>query len=381
MANNFTIASFIVDNNRITCCVMQYDKNAEFGAQFPIIDWRIIDTSDTAIVSGRICDGITTTNTPCTRTPSVVVDNSCYCERHAFQNSKSIPNIKFRTMPLKKICMKLIESLNELNDMWSKRIDHVVIESQYLTKRKTMCISDMVYGYFVINHLLNPESRVNDIKFVSADKKTTVYDGPECTTIDKHTNVQYRIKLLSIAHCTNMIEKDEANTKYFNLFSASLQKHNLSDAFLLGAWYLKTIKDPLVKNLNSDGKYELVNIPVRPPPFAPKPRPKITPKPAQSTDQPTQSTDQPSQSTNQSTTTEVKNETIELQGPRPKRIYIRKNPNEPIKLKRKPNKNPKKKNPKKKKPKNSTPESNSNSTPESNQSPPDNSSPINSKTN
>lgn len=278
MANNFTIASFVVDNTKITCCVMQYDKDAQFGAQFPIIDWRLIDTSDTAILSGRPCDGITTTGTRCTRAPSVVVEDSCYCERHSFQNSKSIPNIKFRRMPLKKICMKLVESLKELNDMWLKRIDHVVIESQYLTNRRTMCVSDIIYGYFITNHLLNSESRVNDIKFVSADSKWKVYDGPEITTVDYHCNTKDKLRQFSIAQCINMIEKDEPNLKYFNTFAIYSHKFNLSDTFLQGAAYLKTIQDPLVKKIISDGKYEIVNIPVRPAPFVPKPRKQYTPR-------------------------------------------------------------------------------------------------------
>lgn len=255
--NLFTIASFDIGIKNLAFCIMQFDKDAPDGKQFPILEWKNIDLTDNQQLTDKECDGIVKAKSiKCDKQAKVTVDGKNYCCTHNPKKDtvkpKNVP--KAASIPLKKLCITLSERLDEYSELWKTKVDHVVIETQFSRNRKMICQSDMLYSYFIIKHITNPDSRVSDIKFISSRNKLQVYKGPKLEPENKRKNAKDQRKMLAVEHCKAMIKGDQPHLDYLNKFPK--KKDDLSDCFLQGAWYLKIARQPKVKSNASNVKAE-----------------------------------------------------------------------------------------------------------------------------
>lgn len=235
----FTIASFDIGLKNLAFCVMQYEVN---GNQYPIIEWKNIDLTggednvedhnceakiESGLRKGKLCGGGAKIMTD---------ENQYYCNRHNPDKEKYTARKKrlVKTVSIKEMCCTLSDHLDRFYDLF-KTVDHIIIESQFSKNRKMLCLSDMLFAYFILKHIRNDDSKCKDVKFIAAKNKLTVYDGPavECN----RKNAKDKRKQLAIKYCEYMIRSDEERLKEFNKFPR--KKDDLSDCFLQGAWYLK----------------------------------------------------------------------------------------------------------------------------------------------
>ena len=87
--------------------------------------------------------------------------------------------------------------------------------------------------YYIIKGVLNQESSINAIAYVSSANKLKIYDGPDINIIGK--DAYNRRKKLAVAHCKYMIRDDLDNTK---LLTTSKKADDLADCYLQGVWCL-----------------------------------------------------------------------------------------------------------------------------------------------
>ncbi len=247
--NPFTIASFDIGIKNLAFCIMQYEPDNPVGKQFPILEWKNIDLTDSEGLTDQFCsanlkskktdDG---NHVKCKKQAKIVADGEYYCAVHNPDKKKYIisKSPKAYDIPLKKSCVKLITRLDEYKDWWLTKVDHVIIETQFTRNRKMITQSDLLYSYFIMKHILNDESRISDVKFVSSRNKLKVYTGPKVTVNRK--NAKDQRKMLAVEYCKYMVKNDTANLEYLEKFPK--KKDDLSDCFLQGAWYLKFSKHP-----------------------------------------------------------------------------------------------------------------------------------------
>lgn len=257
--NIFTIASFDIGIKNLAFCIMQYDEKAQKGKQYPILEWKNIDLTDAEGITESICCADLKSKKDesgnfikCPKQAKLQVEGKFYCATHNPDKKKySVPKVaKAYTIPLKKSCVNLVKRLDEFSDVWTTKIDHVIIETQFTKNRKMICQSDLLYSYFIMKHILNDESRISDVKFVSSRNKLKVYDGPKVTINRK--NAKDQRKLAAVEYCKYMIESDKEHLEYLNKFPK--KKDDLSDCFLQGAWYLKFAKHPKKGNAKKNIK-------------------------------------------------------------------------------------------------------------------------------
>jgi hypothetical protein len=245
----FTIASFDIGIKNLAFCVMQYEPENPAGKRYPILEWKNIDLTDSEGLSDQFCSAHLKSKkdengnpVKCEKQAKLTVEGEHFCAVHNPDKKKykikKTP--KAYSIPLRKSCVNLVTRLDEHADIWSKKVDHVIIETQYTRNRKMICQSDLLYSYFIMKHILNDESRISDVKFVSSRNKLKVYTGPKVTVNRK--NAKDQRKLLAVEYCKYMIKQDKTNLKYLEKFPK--KKDDLSDCFLQGAWYLKFAKHP-----------------------------------------------------------------------------------------------------------------------------------------
>lgn len=240
----FTIASFDIGLKNLAFCVMQYNPELPMGNKYPIIEWKNIDLTDKSGSNniedhcceeklgsgkriGEVCGGGAKIKTE---------NNKYYCSRHNPDKEKYKPRKKrlVKNISTKEMCCTLADRLDEYDELFQS-VDHTIIETQFSRNRKMLCLSDMLFSYFILKHIRNNESKCKEVKFVSARNKLKVYEGPfiECN----RKNAKDKRKQLAIKYCEYMIRTDEERLKQFNKFPR--KKDDLSDCFLQGCWYLK----------------------------------------------------------------------------------------------------------------------------------------------
>ena len=233
----FTVASFDVGIKNLAFCIMQYNCTEKSGKQFPILCWKNMDLTDKYGIGDHHCSGIVKKTNLCCRAPAKLKINERYfCSRHNPDRSikpKSSPKVK--NIPLDRLCITLASRLDEFSGWWENEIDEIIIETQYSRNRKMICLSNMVYSYFIMKWIMNKDSRLKKIKFVSSRNKLKVYDGPTIKSTRKDKKDQR--KQLAVEHCKYMIRGEKDQVKF--LMDFPKKKDDLSDSFLQGAWYLK----------------------------------------------------------------------------------------------------------------------------------------------
>jgi len=246
---SFTIASFDIGIKNLAFCIMQYEPDNEEGKQYPIQEWKNIDLTDPECLSDQFCCANLKSKkdengnfVKCVKQAKVNAEGLYYCAAHNPDKTKYVVKKaqKAYDVPLKKSCINMIKRLDEYEDIWLTKVDHVIIETQYTRNRKMITQSDLLYSYFIMKHILNDESRISDVKFVSSRNKLKVYNGPKVNVNRK--NAKDQRKMLAVEYCKYMIKNDVSNLSYLEKFPK--KKDDLSDCFLQGAWYLKYAKHP-----------------------------------------------------------------------------------------------------------------------------------------
>ena len=136
---------------------------------------------------------------------------------------------------------KLDEVLPELMEEFDP--DTVVIELQPRFNPKMKNMSMMVYNYLIIRFMVDTK-RLTAVKFISAKKKLTVYDGPlvECKLKDKYARTKY----LGIKYCEYLITEDTHNLGFF---LGHKKKDDLADSYLQGLWYSRNASNVRARKL------------------------------------------------------------------------------------------------------------------------------------
>lgn len=240
----FTIASFDVGLKNLAFCIMQYDTTLPVGNQYKIIEWKNIDLTDKTgsdNIEDHLCECVLGSGKregeTCGGGAKIITeDGEYYCNRHNPDKEKYTERKKrlVNTIGIKEMCCTLADRLDEYDDLF-KTVNHTIIETQFSRNRKMLCLSDMLFSYFIMKHIRNKESKCREVKFISAKNKLKVYEGPfiECN----RKNAKDKRKQLAIKYCEHMICNDKTRLEEFNKFPR--KKDDLSDCFLQGAWYLK----------------------------------------------------------------------------------------------------------------------------------------------
>jgi hypothetical protein len=236
----FTIASFDIGLKNLAFCVMQRGEKSDV---YNIIEWKNINLTiknDTGL-EDKICESIIQSGArkgqQCGSGAKIEDDKgNVYCNRHNPDKEKYKPRKqrKVNSISLKEMCCTLANRLDVYHDLFGK-VDHVIIETQFTRNRKMICLSDMLYSYFILRGVLVEEERIKEVKFVSARNKLKVYNGPFVES--KLKNAKAKRKQLAIKYCEWMIRGDKERLEEFNKFPR--KKDDLSDCFLQGCWYLK----------------------------------------------------------------------------------------------------------------------------------------------
>jgi hypothetical protein len=166
-----------------------------------------------------------------------------YCKRHSTMKTKEGYKLKkiifkkTKDLTIMELGLKLIETLD--THLKSKIIllkpTEILIELQPSFNPKMKNLSMMLYNYFLIRFFTDyPDNFISKIKFISAKRKLTVYNGPPVSC--KLKNKYSRTKFLGTKYCEYMI-RDQ--TEYLELLNSFKKKDDLSDCFMQGAWYIK----------------------------------------------------------------------------------------------------------------------------------------------
>ena len=176
---------------------------------------------------------------------SVVMSGDIYlCKTHTPKGDNDMKKIKrakvkkVKDITMLELGIKLVNKLDEnLRGMVELYRPHtVVIELQPRFNPKMKNMSMMLYNYFIIRQIVDIEdNNLKSVKFVSARKKLTIYDGPyvACNLKDKYARTKY----LGIKYCEYLIKEDVENT---DLLNSHKKKDDLCDAYMQGIWYIKT---------------------------------------------------------------------------------------------------------------------------------------------
>jgi hypothetical protein len=213
--------SFDVGIKNLAYCILSPDKT--------INGWGILNLNDNPICQVSL-------RKKCDKQASYIVkddvdiDHCCTAHSKRFKKVKKL-NANHDIFNLSQTC---IERLRELD---LSTIKTVLIENQPALKNPVMkSVQMMIYTFFIVEGVMNPNSPIEKVHMVNARNKLTIYEGPhvECTKTDKYA----KNKFLSVEYTRYMIQSQKAD--FNELFDKSKKKDDLADAYLQGIyWILK----------------------------------------------------------------------------------------------------------------------------------------------
>lgn len=147
---------------------------------------------------------------------------------------EKIKNTKVAAQDIDKLYLNLMNELDARPYLLD--VDIVLIENQPAFKNPRMkSIQNLIYSYFLLRGIIDKEktgSNINQVVMLNADKKLTVYDGPEiiCTKTSKYE----KNKWLSIEYVKYFLEENSERLEYLLNHK---KKDDLCDSFLQGLYY------------------------------------------------------------------------------------------------------------------------------------------------
>ena len=224
------LLSFDVGIKNLAYCLLNSDMNT-------IESWGVLNIS-----IDPVCEHIATNKSgmkACENSAKHIVEGNCLCASHrklkAYRDlkAKKVPKPKNAMLEMGTTMVKLLDSHPEFVE-----VDLVLIENQPALKNPTMkSVQMMVYSYFLVRGVMNPESPMTSLEMVNARNKLKAYKGPDipCTIQDRYK----RTKHLAIKYCEWMIQENTAiSDEYREMFSSSKKQDDLSDAYLQGMYWI-----------------------------------------------------------------------------------------------------------------------------------------------
>lgn len=231
------IVSIDIGIKNLAYCIMSKCDEPKDGNEYEIHDWKVINLleEDYGGCEGIIKSGKNKGNKCGKQSKIKTEDDEYYCTVHNPDKEKYKPRVPKKTtnIDLQSLCIKIHETL-ESNRKLFDNVEEVIIEQQIKKSPKNIQVSHLVYSFFIICGVLNEDSPIKKVRFVSSSNKLKVYEGPALTCHLKDKKAQR--KWLACRHCEYIIRNDEKWIEY--LESLPRKKDDLSDCFLQGAWYL-----------------------------------------------------------------------------------------------------------------------------------------------
>ena len=235
---DYTILSIDIGVKNLAYCLMSAKDEYTEGDNYIITDWKSINLLDDEDLD--ICEGIIKSGKnkglKCGKQSKITTENDeCFCNVHNPDKTKYRPKKpkKVRSVPLKDKCLRLYHTLEKYPVLLS--IPREVVIEQQMKRNPTMLqMSHLVYSYFIMKGYVDPNSPIQNVRFVSSRNKLKVYTGPP---IECHLKNAYsRRKWFACEYTKWIIRNNPKALDYLSRFPRKVD--DLSDCFLQGVWYL-----------------------------------------------------------------------------------------------------------------------------------------------
>ena len=223
--------SFDIGIINLAYCILYYIND-----RFRIVDWNIINMASgspkltciekiqSGAKKGKICG----------KKAHYMEGRKGYCAVHGrnrgYERNMTVDNVT--EFELK---CKLFRTLDGDKKFLKPKI--ILIETQPLKAReKIKGVSHSIFDYYVLRGVIDQGCLYDELKFIDAKNKLTIYEGPPMSC---HLKTQYaRNKWYAKEYCKWFLSEMQNPTleRYFTGFS---KKDDLADCFLQGAWYLQ----------------------------------------------------------------------------------------------------------------------------------------------
>lgn len=274
--NNYLIGSFDVGIKNLAICVLSSEctENKETNEKIQkipkIVNWAVIDIlkDNTEIQKCTIENA--SKKIKCTKKAKFQVENTsdfvCSIHSKKFTDSKNLLQLKdpkkilVKNFSIEKICKLLATNLNTItNNFGLLNCNEIIIELQPRQNRKMIQISNMIFSYFIIKSMDNPNSKIKNVKFIRATNKLKIYSGPSIdnpitkskikpensksqTTKQRKSKEYTERKNLAKFHTEYFLHNSSNSIEFSEYYKNSSKKDDLADCFLQGFWYLNSLK-------------------------------------------------------------------------------------------------------------------------------------------
>ena len=141
----------------------------------------------------------------------------------------------------------LLFAILDGNEMFLN-VSDVLIEMQPLKAReKIKGVSHALFDYYVLRGTIDNNKVYDEIKFINAKNKLTVYEGPPLSC---HLKTQYaRNKWYAVKYCRWILRNHPGLVQFFDTYKS--KQDDLADCFLQGLWFLKYSKTGKIAPMTS----------------------------------------------------------------------------------------------------------------------------------